>query len=352
MNKLSQANKILVTNLMHIGDIVFITPFLHVLRKHAPHADITILVDKKTQDIVQHNPNINNIITIDKKGKDDNLKALWLIAAKLRTHSFDLTINLHPNERCSFLAAFSGAKQKVGVSAPLFRWLFGETYPFRLKEKDVLVVDAYLDILHQMGITDLAHNGVEKFLSPKEITFAKEFYAANEVGENDKLIGLNVGGSWATKLWTTEGWAALADHYLKQGIKPVFFGGPMDIPMVEEILAKMQGTPILATGRTSLLQLAALISSCNVFVSGDSGPMHIASTQKVPIVAIYGPSDWSKFPPFTDKKQIITAGLNCQPCNKHVCEHHSCMKQIDVKVMIEAVNRLLGNSFISKNRFI
>ncbi len=135
-------NKILVTDLMHIGDLIFLSPFLHVLRRAYFHAEITILADERTQDVIRYNPNINHVIAIDKKGKDDNFRALWRIAAGLRQQSFDLVVNVHPNERCSFLAAFSGAKYKVGVSAPLFRWLFDEVYSFRFKEKGILAVDA------------------------------------------------------------------------------------------------------------------------------------------------------------------------------------------------------------------
>lgn len=344
MIELCRLKKILVTDLMHIGDLIFLTPFLHVLRKAAPYAEITILVDERTQDVVRYNPHVNHVIAIDKKGKDDNFRALWRIAAELRRQCFDLTINVHPNERCSFLAAFSGAKQKTGVSASLFRWLFDAVYPYRFRERNILAVDAYLEFLQHMGITDMSHNGVEMFLSPAEKAFAAEFYAANTIKETDTLIGLNVGGSWPTKRWTIDGWAALADYYLTQGAKSIFFGGPMDVPIVNEILAKMQGVPLLAAGKTSLLQLAALINRCNVFVSGDSGPMHIATTQRVPVVAIYGPSDWRKFPPFTDKKQIVTAGLECQPCNLHTCDHHSCMRTVEPQMVIDAVDKLTRHS--------
>jgi heptosyltransferase-2 len=110
--KLTDAKKILVTDLMHIGDIVFISPFLHVLRRAVPQAEITLLVDLRTHEVVKYNPNINRLLTIDKKGKDDNYKALWHFAAMLRDYRYDMMINLHPTERCSFLAAFSGAKYK------------------------------------------------------------------------------------------------------------------------------------------------------------------------------------------------------------------------------------------------
>ena len=340
MNELTTAKKILVTDLMHIGDIVFITPFLHALRKNAPEAQITLLVDQKTQDVVRYNSNIDVLMTIDKKGKDDNLRALWNFSSRLRKEHYDVVINLHSNERCSFLAAFSGARVKVGVCASVFRLWFDKVLEFNL-DRQVQVVDMYLDILRHMGVTDLSHIGTEMYGIEKEATFAANFYEENGIMSTDRIIGINVGGSWPTKRWTNEGFAAVADHYLEQGLKVVFFGGPMDTSQVEAITGQMKHTPALATGKTSLLQLAALIKRCNVFISGDSGPMHIATTQHVPIVAIYGPSDWIKFPPFGDNKVIITAGLECQPCGAHQCEHHGCMKKILLQAVITAVDRFV-----------
>ena len=110
-----QADTILVTFLMHLGDLVLTTPFLHVLRQAAPQAKITYLVDEKLKDIVQYNRNIDEVITIDKKGKDKSITALWQYAQKLRSRRFDLLISLHPNERCSFCAPQAGLSIRRGL---------------------------------------------------------------------------------------------------------------------------------------------------------------------------------------------------------------------------------------------
>ena len=342
VRELAVAKKVLVTNLMHIGDIVFMTPFLHVLRKHALQAEISLLVDQKTADVVRYNPNIDQLLTIDKKGADNSVIALWRYSKHLRSYQFDVVINLHPNERCSFLAAFSGAKYKVGGSAKIFGWLFDQVLKFK-QQPEIQIVDMYLDILNQLGISELSHLGVEMEGVEKEQRFADAFYHQNSVGPGDTLIGINIGGSWPTKRWHPEGFASVADHYIKHGQKVVLFGGAMDIPLEAEILKRMLGTPILATGKTTLLQLAALIKRCAVFVSGDSGPIHIAATQKVPLVAIFGPSDRRRFPPYAENKTIITTELECQPCGKQQCEYHSCMHNITPQHLITAVDRFLGH---------
>lgn len=116
--------KIIVTFLMHLGDLVLTTPFLHALRQAAPGADITYLVDEKLKEIVEYNPNIDHVWTIDKKGKDNNLRALWAMSRRITDAHFDLLINLHPNERCSFIDAMAVVPEKVGASHFLFRGFF------------------------------------------------------------------------------------------------------------------------------------------------------------------------------------------------------------------------------------
>jgi heptosyltransferase-2 len=114
--------KILVTFLMHLGDLILVTPFIHALRKAAPNAHIAMLVDDKLKDVVLFNPNLNQVMTIDKKGSDNKISALIKYAKDLSSQNFDIVINLHPNERCSFICAFTKTGFRTGTSHALFRW--------------------------------------------------------------------------------------------------------------------------------------------------------------------------------------------------------------------------------------
>ena len=113
--------KILVTFLMHLGDLVLTTPFIHALRKAAPDAHITYLVDEKLKDVVLHNPYLDEVITIDKLGRDNSILALMACARKLSKMDFDVVINLHPNERCSFICAMTKTKWRVGTAHTALR---------------------------------------------------------------------------------------------------------------------------------------------------------------------------------------------------------------------------------------
>ena len=90
--------KIIVTFLMHLGDLILITPFLQVLRRHAQGSDITLVVDEKVADVVRYNPNIDHLVAVDKKGKDNSVRALWRIGRHLHQHLPGASLDgpLHP----------------------------------------------------------------------------------------------------------------------------------------------------------------------------------------------------------------------------------------------------------------
>ena len=140
--------KILVTFLMHLGDLVLTTPFIHALRKAAPDAHITYLVDEKLKDVVLHNPNLDEVITIDKKGRDNSILALVACARKLSKMDFDVVINLHPNERCSFICAMTKTKWRVGTSHTALRPCWDI---FVQLDRTIHAADMYLDVLHELG---------------------------------------------------------------------------------------------------------------------------------------------------------------------------------------------------------
>ena len=114
--------RIVVTFLMHLGDVVLTTPFLEVLRKAAPHSHITYVIDEKLQDVMKYNPYIDDLITVDKKGRHNSIKGLNEIARRINEQGRpDIVINLHPNERTSYLAWKINGKVTTGMSHFLFR---------------------------------------------------------------------------------------------------------------------------------------------------------------------------------------------------------------------------------------
>ena len=336
--------RIIVTFLMHLGDLTLTTPFLHVLRKAAPDAHIAYLVDEKLKDVVLHNPNIDEVLTIDKKGKDNNIKALCKAANMISEKKFDILINLHPNERCSFIDFWAKVPVKVGFSHFLFRPFL--TKVTRLNRK-MHAADMYIDVLAQLGVQDLTNNGLEIFPGDDDKMIANDFWQEQQVANEDKLVGFNIGSAVKTKRWAPERFAQVADALAAKGYKTVFFGGSMDEKMVKEATSLMKTTPIIATGRFSIGQLAAAMQRCKLIITNDSGPMHVAISQKVPIVAMYGPSSPELYGPYTKDATLVTAMPPCTGCAKgmkHECADMQCMTRLTVEQVIKAAENWLKNN--------
>lgn len=334
--------KILVTFLMHLGDLTLTTPFIHALRKSAPDAHITMLVDEKLKDVVLFNPYLDEVVTIDKKGRDNGILALWACARHLSKLDFDVLINLHPNERCSFVDALTKTKLRTGTTHTMFKWRWDLFTPL---DRSLHAADMYLDVLRQMGVHDLSNNGLEIFPGEKHFDEAGAFWQSQQLAADDKLIGFNIGSAVATKRWAPESFASVADIFAEKGYKIVFFGGTMDEAMVAEATSYMKIKPIIATGCFGIGGLAAAMRRCKLIITNDSGPMHVAISQKVPIVAMYGPSNPKLYGPYTDKANIVTAEPPCLGCEggmKHSCDDMQCMTRMTVEQVVAAAEKMLS----------
>lgn len=327
---------------MYIGDLLFTTPLLRTLRTKFPKAHIAMLADEKNAAVIKYNRNLSEIIAIDKKGYHNKLPNYLRLIADIRKRKFDVVINLHANERASAIAAFSGGKRIIGFAAKGF----GVCFDSLVKERTTIhQADAYLEVLKGLNISKFDNQGLEMWVDDAAQKRAKEIWDSSFT---KKVIGLNTGGSWPTKRWTKDGFAKLADKILEKGYGVAFFGGPMDMADVQEVVSLMEHSEHaelgIFTGKTTLLEMAALVKKCEVLVTGDSGPMHIAVSQQVPVVAIFGPSDVKRYYPYRQEENVIRIGSPCQPCGKHTCDiDHICMKQVAVDAVLGKINDLLDN---------
>ena len=332
-------NKILVINLMHIGDLLLVTPVLRTLRSNFPSAHIALLADAKIADLVKYNKNIDRLIAIDKKGYHDKLWNYIKLIREIRREKYDLVINLHRNERASFLAGLSGAKKIVGYSTFGPNVFFDRVIENRKRVKHQ--VEAHFDVLREtLGISLIDDRGIEMWLDEAAEADASRIWA-EAFGTGDcKVVGLNSGASWPTKRWPKEHFAALADRLLDLGYGVVYFGGPMDEALVRDTVALMKNpaNPRLAvfTGRVNLLVLAALFKKCAALVTNDSGPMHIAVAMDIPLVSIFGASPVVGFSPYNDKSVVIKSTADCHPCYRHHCDTLHCMTGISVEQVLAA----------------
>ena len=354
-------NKILVINLMHLGDLMLVTPVLRTLRTNYPKAHIAILADKKLADLVQYNKHIDECILIDKKGSDNHFLSFIKFIFKIRAKNFDLVINLHRNERASAIAAFSGAIKIVGYSKPGFSLFFDKTMPNPSIAQNVGTknyipgsqhqVHSHFDVLREaVGITKIDDGGLEMWI-PQEVEDESTKIFNDNFKSDDKVIAFNIGASWITKRWLDEYFAECADRLIDDGYSIAFLGGPMDIEIVNACIAKMKHKNSekvkIFTGKLSLAQVAGVLDNCVLFLTTDSGPMHIGVARNIPIVTMFGASPVPGFYPYDAKDILIQSPEPCHPCGQHQCPRNgednlACMKKIPVEVVMKYVYELLN----------
>lgn len=341
--------KILVINLMHLGDLMLVTPVLRTLRANFPTAEIDLLADKKLADLVVLNRWIDRCLLIDKKGVDDHLPSFIKFIMKLRAEHFDLVINLHRNERASALAAFSGAKRIVGYSKPGFSLLFDKVMPNLKAVKHQ--IHSHFDVLREaVGIERIDDGGLEMWIDPA-VGRSMSARMVEEFGLGTKVIAFNIGASWRTKRWLDNYFAECADRLIDRGYGVAMLGGPMDAEIVKACVEKMarRDSELLKifTGQLSLAEVAGLLDQCVLFLTTDSGPMHIGVARNIPIVTMFGASPVPGFYPYDAKDILIKTPEPCHPCGKHECpragdDNMACMKKIPVEIVMKYVDELLS----------
>jgi heptosyltransferase-2 len=340
--------RFLIAQTSFLGDVVLSTPVFTALRRHYPDAHITVLVRPETAQILDGHPNVDAIITDDKRGSERGLGS-WRVVRKLQRGQFDTALALHKSFRTAWMLVAAGIKQRIG-----FRQSAGWFLYHRRVQRDPTRhdVERNLSILAGLGL-DPAAASARPFVACDEASVLR-FHSAvrfHNVDAEAPLIAVAPGSAWATKRWTVEGYAALLIGLHRElDAVPVLLGGPGDVSYAEAILRSAGGIGINLVGQTDLHMLVAAIDQCLVLVANDSAPVHIAAARGTPVVAIFGPTvPQQGFAPYTDRARIVERQLACRPCGRHGSAScpigtHACMREINAAQVQDAVLQLLPGS--------
>ncbi|MEK7850973.1 MAG: lipopolysaccharide heptosyltransferase II [Deltaproteobacteria bacterium] len=336
--------KILIIRLGFIGDVVLTTPVITALKLSYPDAELDFLVKKGYHELLIGNPHIRRVIPFDGT-RHKGLKGLLEIAGELRKEGYTHVIDLHGNLRSRVISALiSGSEtlryDKQAVKRRLL--LLG----FKVETKHT--VDAYLTALNPIGINVGA--GLKPapaiYLSEEEEKRAGSLLAKLGISEDSTIIGFNPGARWQTKRWLEDLFIEAGKRAVVElGAKVVVFGGPDEVELSERVSAGIGRDAFSVAGKTGLRGAAALMKRCSVFVTNDSGPMHMATAVGTPVVAIFGPTvrGFGFYP--LGKSVVVEKEVKCRPCSLHGSErcprgHFECMKDVTVDDVMEAIGKM------------
>ncbi|MDD8018622.1 MAG: glycosyltransferase family 9 protein [Bacteroidota bacterium] len=336
-NPFESSLSVLVIKLRAIGDVLLSTPVVENLKRQFPHLKIDFLCEQFAADVVRGNPNINDVITFNKKKES----ALSLIQ-KIREKKYDVVVDLFGNPRSALVTKLSGASCRIGFPFRGRRYAYTDYVTPRGGE--VHNVDFNLDVLRHFHIPIVSSHPYFPY-SEEELTFAQQWTSENELNDS-KIIGINPSGGWYTKRWPKEKFALLADNLaVELQAKIILFWGPGEHEDVKKIQSLMKQSSIVIPS-TTLKQMGALLKQCSYLVSNDSGPMHIAASLGVPALGIFGPTNPFLQGPYGGKSAWIrNESLDCLACNLTKCPiGNVCMSDLSVESVLTAFHNLIKSN--------
>jgi len=344
-SKAKNYKKILIVRLDRIGDVLLSTPVIKALRDRYPESHIAFMVRPYAREVVEGNPCLNEVIVYDKDGCHRGFFGTAIFINELRRKKFDLAIVLHPTLRSHIITFFSGIPERIGYDRK-GGWLLSKRLPhtkqFGLKHER----DYALDMVKYLGIKPKDKDLCMPLNKESEKRMG-EVFNINGIKSSDIVVALNPGASCPSKRWSPERFAALGDSLIRDyGARVIIVSGQTDRALGNKVASAMKERAINLAGDTTVSDVASILRRSNLFISNDSGPVHIACAVGIPVIAIFGRRDRGLSPerwgPTGERDIIFHKDMGCDPCLAHKCQKgFKCLEAITVEEVIAGAGKIL-----------
>lgn len=337
---------LLIVQTSFLGDTVLTLPLITEVRRRFPVRKLSLLCQPLSHELLQDHPAIDEIIVDDKKRDDRGIGGLRRKAALLAAKKFTLALTPHKSLRSALLLYLAGIPCRIGFRQSRGWFLFHQRVERDPARHDV---ERNLSLLEAFGIAaEECRRAIDLPISPAVQTEVDEKFRALGISESKPIIGVNPGSVWPTKRWSRQGFSQLIGLLRETfDCQVVLFGGAEDAAVVGDVLASCGMAAVSLVGEISLRELPAAIRRCRVFVTNDSGPMHIAVAERVPTVALFCATTPNLgFFPYTQHAIVVEKNLSCRPCTSHGGRRcplgsEACIQLIEPANVLQAVEKLL-----------
>jgi len=338
--------------------VVFTTPAIHALRRRFPDAHLTYIVEPPAAPVVAHNPHLTDVIVAPRARGVGGVLADVALGRRLRGAGYDIAIDFHGGPRASLLTWLSGAPVRIGYEIAGRRWMYTRRIPRPRELRRRHSVENQWDLLEALDIPP-----PERSLDPVEMPADAASAAAvaarlrmSGIRAGDPLVVLHVSAGNPFRRWPIEHFVSLIVKLATDdpARRIVVTSGPSDEDAAARVIAGARSAldhdtaaRVVSCGEFSLAELRALLDRAALYIGGDSGPLHIAATTKVPIVGLYGPTLPARSAPWRSdvyRTASVDAGeLPCRPCHQRVCVpgDFRCLTRIQPEQVLEACLRVL-----------
>ena len=343
---------ILVINPFGIGDVLFSTPLVSAIKKAYPRSYIAYICNLKVKDILNTNPDINEVFVFErdeyrnlwKKSKIQAIKKFFNFWGEIKNRKFDIVFDLSLGKEYAFSCWRAGIKDRRGFNYKgRGRFLNYKILFDGFNDKPV--AEYYLDLF---GVAERSSAPTVLITTDEDKRYIDNFLNQSGVKKEDILVGIAPGGGMSfgqknqdRRRWSVKKFAELAD---KINAKVVLIWGPEEENLVKEIASLMKQKPLIAPA-TKIREMAELCKRCKLVITSEGGPLHIANSQGVKTISIFGPVDEKVYGPYpkSEKDIVITSDADCRPCYKKFklpeCGHKKCLEDISVDEVFEVAKR-------------
>lgn len=336
--------KILLIRTDKIGDVVLTTPVVQIIRKRFPHAHIAFMTGIYTQELIQGNPYLNEVIVYDKHKKHKNYLQTFKFALRLKNKNFDAAIVFNPSHRNHWICWLAHIPKRIGYNKK-HGFLLTHAYPD--KKGEGLKSESFYneDLLTELNIAPAYSKELYAAVTPRAENKIDELIKKN--GIHFPFVAINVSAGCASRKWPLKNFSLLSHLiYKKLHLDVTLIGNFKECQEVQ----KYAKIPLWILAETlSLSELTSFLKKAFLHISSDTGPMHIASAIGTPVITIFGRS----LPGLGPKRWMALKGNNtffhkdigCNPCLAHACQlDFDCLKATKVEEVFYVVKQYTENS--------
>lgn len=329
-----------------LGDLVMATPVLHDLRHHWPDAKITALCQGLGA-VLEKDPHVDEVISLKKS------KGLLFSSFEkeqrslLKNNRYDLGVLLTHSFSSAWLFYRIGVSHSIGYATHARSFLLDQPVDFSADKESQHLVTTYKQLLEPLGIP-LSSSAPALYLSVEEQLQARQMLEKKGVLSGETVLGINPGAAYGSaKCWLPERFRELALRLMHAypKLKIVFFGDRSGASLVQKICENLPERVVNLAGQTTLREMMALIQQCSLFLTNDSGPMHVASALNIPLIALFGSTSDTTTGPYRGGI-VIHKKVACSPCYRRECPiDFRCMKQITVDEVFNHLENRMHHVF-------
>ena len=349
--------RILLIRLREIGDVVLTTPAVRALRERFPGAHLAYLVEPLAAPIVTSNPHIDELIVAPRR----HLFSDWALGRRLRRRRYDLAIDFHGGPRASLLTWLSGAPVRVGYDVAARGWMYTHRVARPRELRPRHAVQNQWDLLSALGMAapDPHMFPVEMPTEPAAASAVAARLRQAGIRPTNHIVVVHVSAGNPFRRWPRSAFAALVAAMASREAETrvIVTSGPSERDAAVSVAADARAAlpvtlreRVVAVGDFSLAELRALLDRAALYIGGDSGPLHIAATTTIPVVALYGPTLPVRSEPWRDRalvtESVETLGLECRPCDQRTCVpgDFRCLTRITPEAVLAAAERALARA--------